>query len=238
MPNLRNHHLSGKNYQSRWVSWSQRLARWILGGLLLYFAVLVIGLIPVNNGFSPADNGVEIFVVSNAVHADIIVPAISDEIDWRQRFDTRNFPSDVAAYSHVAIGWGDRGFFLETPTLADLKLLTAAKALFLPTPSCLHVTFTRPELFRDAASVKIPTNQYKQLVAFVRQSIALDETGNPIPIQGYSYSETDTFFESRGRYHLFNTCNSWAGRALKSAGVRAPWLSPLPKTPVIYLKAI
>ncbi|MGK7910969.1 MAG: TIGR02117 family protein [Synechococcus sp.] len=234
MPNQQNFHRSQKSDNLRRSGWRQRLARWGLGGLLLLLAILAIGLIPVNNGFSPTSDGVEIAVISNAIHADIIVPVRTDEMDWLNHFDKLNFPSDVSAYSHVAMGWGDRGFFLETQTWADFKLLTAAKALFWPTPSCLHVTFTRPELFEGAASVTISPDQYQQLVAVMRRSLALDDAGHPIPIPGYSYSSTDTFFESRGWYHLFNTCNSWAGQTLKAAGIRVPWMSPLPKTPELY----
>ncbi|MEL7085434.1 MAG: TIGR02117 family protein [Cyanobacteria bacterium J06597_1] len=239
MRNQQNQALSRSNYQLRWMRWSRQLVRWALGGLLLFLAVLLVGLIPVNNRFSPTTDGVEVAVVSNAVHADIIVPVRTDDMDWLERFDERNFPSDVSAYSHVAIGWGDRGFFLETPTLADLNLSTAVNALFLPSRSCLHVTFTRPERFDSAPSVTITSDQYKDLVAFVQRSLTTSPTGNPtghpISIPGYSYSSTDTFFEAHGTYHLFNTCNSWAGQALKAAGIRAPWLSPLPKTPAMYL---
>ncbi|MEM8714710.1 MAG: TIGR02117 family protein [Cyanobacteria bacterium P01_G01_bin.4] len=239
MRNQQNQALSRSNYQLRWMRWSRQLVRWALGGLLLFLAVLLVGLIPVNNGFSPTTDGVEVAVVSNAVHADIIVPVRTDDMDWLERFDERNFPSDVSAYSHVAIGWGDRGFFLETPTLADLNLSTAVNALFLPSRSCLHVTFTRPERFDSAPSVTITSDQYKDLVAFVQRSLTTspigNPTGHPISIPGYSYSSTDTFFEAHGTYHLFNTCNSWAGQALKAAGIRAPWLSPLPKTPAMYL---
>ena len=238
MRNQRNADYSRTNDKAKWVSWIQRLTRWALGGLLLLLAVLAIGLIPVNNRFSPATEGVEIVVFSNAVHADIIVPVSTEETDWLEQFDNSNFPSNVSEYSHVAIGWGDRGFFLETPTWADFKLSTAAKALFLPTPSCLHVTFTRPELFREAPSVKIAPGQYKELVAFVRRSLKTDEARNPIAIPGYSYSATDTFFETYGMYHLFNTCNSWAGQALKAAGIRVPWMSPIPKTPELYLPTV
>jgi len=35
---------------------------------------------------------------------------------------------------------------------------------------------------------------------------------------------------------VFNTCNSWVGRGLKTAGARTPWLSPLPKTPMLYIE--
>ena len=38
---------------------------------------------------------------------------------------------------YVAIGWGDRGFYVDTPTWADLKLSTLCNALFVPSESVL-----------------------------------------------------------------------------------------------------
>ncbi|MEM7560840.1 MAG: DUF2459 domain-containing protein, partial [Planctomycetota bacterium] len=53
-------------------------------------------------------------------------------------------------------------------------------------------------------------------------------------IEGYAYTQTDAFFEAKGNYHSLNTCNSWVGRALRSAGIKAPWFSPMPSTPTLY----
>ena len=108
--------------------------------VIFYFGVCLIGLIPVNNEFSESPDGVEIFVTSNAVHAEIIVPVTNATFDWRLIFPAEEFPSDVTNATHVAIGWGDRGFFLQTPTWNDVTLSTAANAAFLPSSTCVHAT--------------------------------------------------------------------------------------------------
>jgi len=178
------------------VRWGKRILKWLFYATLAYVAIVLIGLIPVNNDFAETDDGITVYVVSNEVHADIIVPVKTSIIDWSEELGGATFVGDVSLASHAAFGWGDKGFFLETETWDDFKLSVAANALLLPSESCMHV----------------------------------------VQISGRAYSTTDAFFEANGRYHLLNTCNSWVGRGLKSAGVRVPWLSPMPKTPMLYFE--
>jgi len=215
--------------------WVRRVLKLMLVAFLLYVGIVLIGLIPVNNNFETPADGIQIYLVSNAVHADLILPKITDTIDWSEKFNEASFLGDISSESHVAFGWGDRGFFLETETWNDFRLSTAANALFLPSGSCLHVSFTNPHNYREVVAVTISEQQYARLVEFIDNSFEVDTAGEFIPIVGEAHSTNDAFFCSQGRYHLLNTCNSWVGRALKTAGVRTPWLSPLPKTPMLYI---
>lgn len=208
----------------------------LLGCLLaIYCFVVLVGLIPVNNSFVPTEDGIEILVVSSAVHADIIVPISNSVMDWRTKFPPETFSGFTAGATHVALGWGDQGFFISTPTWSEMKISTAANALLIPSETCLHVVFTRADFHTgQGSSVKISEQQYQRLVAFVEQSFATDGAGNYRQIPHAAYGGNDAFFEARGRYHVLNTCNSWVGRALKQTEVRVPWLSPLPQTPMFY----
>ena len=217
--------------------WTKRLSRTMLWGLVALIAILIVGLIPVNNDFEPAKDGIQIFLISNAVHADIIVPVSTAKLDWLEKFANAKFMSDVSDQSHVAFGWGDRGFFLKTKTWDDFKISIAANALLLPSESCVHVSFTAPNAYLDPVSVTISPEQYSRLVEFIESTFELDDHGECIQIPGEAYSTNDAFFTSKGRYHFFNTCNSWIGRCLKVAGVRTPWLTPLPKTPMLYIES-
>ena len=208
----------------------------MLFGLIVLVAILVIGLIPVNNDFEPTKDGIELFLVSNPVHADIIVPMTTNEVDWSERFGGTEFMGDVTDKSHVAFGWGDRGFFLKTKAWDDLKVSTAANALLLPSKSCVHVSFTNPDAYLNPVSVTISPEQYARLVEFIDSTFELDEQGKYVQISGEAYSTNDAFFRAEGQYHFFNTCNSWVGRCLKTAGVRTPWFAPLPKTPMLYIR--
>jgi hypothetical protein len=43
--------------------------------------------------------------------------------------------------NYLAFGWGDKGFYLNTPEWADLKVSTALNAAFGLSSSAIHSTF-------------------------------------------------------------------------------------------------
>ena len=117
-----------------------------------------------------------------------------------------------------------------------IKLSTAANALLFPSSSCIHVARVHPDSYRDAVAVTISQEQYKRLVEYIGKSFRLNNDGEYFQIPGEAYSTNDAFYLSADRYHLLNTCNSWVGRGLKSAGVKTPWFSPMPKSPTLYIE--
>lgn len=210
-----------------------RVFVWFIGFYLLY---LLIGLVPLNRSYQPAAEGTTVYVVSSAVHADILVPIDHPACNWNDLFPTEDIQGDAADATHMAIGWGDRGFYLETPTWNDLKASTALKALFLPSGTVLHVSRTWAPIEGPATcTVKLSDTAYAQLCHSIREVIETDSSGKPIQIGGYAYGSRDAFYEARGTYHCFNTCNSWVGACLYDAGVKVPLFSPLPHSPLLYL---
>jgi uncharacterized protein (TIGR02117 family) len=192
------------------------------------------GLIPVNRGFTSPDVGVTIFVYSGAVHSDVILPAKNDTMDWRKYFPATDFKADPQRLDHIAIGWGDRGFFLETPYWTDLKLSTAAKAILIPSCTVMHVDYMTPVESHECKPVVISAAQYERLVEFILASFATSQREEPIRI-GKPYGLLDAFYEAKGRYHAFNTCNCWVGNALEHAGVKVGWFTPFPRTVLWHL---
>ena len=149
-----------------------------VGLFLLYFAIVLVGLIPVNNDFRPTADGVEIHIISTDVHADFILPMTTDTIDWRREFPADMFRGDTSRATHVMVGWGDKGFYLETRTWADFRIATALKALLWPTDSCLHVNLTRIDRLRiKPRTVTISIEQYESLVDFIEQTFARNDEG-------------------------------------------------------------
>ena len=202
----------------------------------LYLLIVLIGLIPVNNDFEPSPDGIEILLISGSVHADVILPIDSETINWREHFPAECFSGDTSGATHAAIGWGDKGFFIETPTWADLRISTAAKALLWPSDSAMHVYLTTAESLPEGTrSVTISAAQYERLVQHINKGFRHEADGSKIPITDAAYGPRDAFFEAHGTYHCFNTCNCWAGGAMKSAGIRTGWFTPLPKTMFLYL---
>ncbi|MFQ5506099.1 MAG: TIGR02117 family protein, partial [Planctomycetota bacterium] len=141
--------------------------------------------------------------------------------------------------SHVSFGWGDRGFYLRTPTWSDLELSTALRAILLPSASVMHVEhfWGPPEPGPSCRRLVLSEAQYGRLVAYIEESFRKDAAGRPMRIPGRGYDQYDDFYEARGSYHLFYTCNNWANQGLKASGVRTALWSPFETAIFHHLEA-
>jgi uncharacterized protein (TIGR02117 family) len=204
------------------------LAFGFLVGLLgLYtLTALVLGLVPRNSGFVETADGVEIYVRTNGVHADLVVPTQWNGIDWGAEFPARDMGGLVAHSRWIAFGWGDRGFMLTTPTWADLRPGTAFFALSGLGQGAMHVEYLDSPGAYDARRVRLSAEQYRRLAAFVRESFVRDAAGAVRRIDAPGYFGTDAFYEAVPTYTFWFTCNEWTRRALAAAGVRTAWWAP------------
>jgi len=199
----------------------------ITGGIILFFLLyflLVLGLayVPTNSDFKPCTNdAVEIYILTNGVHTDLVLPLNNNIKDWSAFVNPVNTKLPSTNFHYVAFGWGDKGFYLETPTWADLKFKTAFKAMFFLSTSDMHVSFY--ESLKENESCKkicISLDSYTKLITYIDNSF---QTLNKMPmlIKGASYGNNDLFYDANGTYSMFYTCNSWANSGLKAAHLKA-----------------
>ena len=203
----------------------------LLPPLVYLLLALALGLLPVNRDFRPtppAAGGVTVFLRTNGVHAELVLPAAAPH-DWRAELP----PADVVdaarlaaspALDWIAFGWGDRDFFIRTRTWRDLRPRTAASALLGLGPAAMYVDYlARPQDYR-VQRIDLAEPQYRRLVAALRAGFARDAAGRPRRIDDPGYFDTDAFYEGTGRYTAWLTCNEWIRRVLAEAGVRtAAW---------------
>lgn len=180
----------------------------------------------------------EIFLISNGVHVDFLLPVETPALDWSKLVPREQFGRVDAGCPYLFVGWGDRGFYLDTPTWSDLKLSTLCKALFWPNGSVLHVQYLsyRPEADSSCRRLLVTPEQYRILCRHVQDSFQKNGDGAYKLIPGKSYGATDNFYEANGSYHLFNTCNMWTNGALKKMGVRTACWSPFAQAILYHLK--
>ena len=199
--------------------WPARLLGGVAGAVLLYWLVAAAAMfVLLNRDFSQAVDVIEIFLSSNGTHVDLAVPVVNGVKDWRaEGLVTRR------GTRYLAFGWGERDFYLETPTWSDFRLVVGAHAL-LWRPTLMHVT-EWPAPRRDAIRLAVSREQYARLVRQIRAGFA------PGPVRhlpGKGYGTFDNFYEGSGAYSIFVTCNQWTNRALADSGIRAVLWSPLP----------
>jgi len=200
----------------------------VVGVVALYLGVaavlsrIAVAAEPVNE---PAP--VELFVRSNGVHVDLVVPVQTDQMDWTRQLPYAHTRSNNPALNYVAFGWGDKGFYLYTPTWAELKPSTALRAGFWLSTSAMHTTFlARPQPGPACVALHLTRPQYARLIAYINTSFERDAASRPQWIAGHSYGADDAFYEAQRTYSIFYTCNTWANNGLKTAGQRAAVWTP------------
>lgn len=201
----------------------------IVGIVLLYIVLaLVIPLIPVEKKAITEKAEIPIYIYTNGVHTDIVMPIKSEEIDWSKKILFENTNSKSTDFNYVGIGWGDKGFYLDTPTWADLKFSTAFYAAFWLGESAMHCTFYKTIMEGDdCKKIMITKSQYADLIQFVDSKFDKNAAGQNIVIPTDAvYSSDDAFYEANGSYSFLYTCNTWSNNALKAAGQKAALWTP------------
>jgi uncharacterized protein (TIGR02117 family) len=201
----------------------------IVGIVVLYVAMgYLLPFIEVSAKNDGQTKEIPIYIYTNGVHTDIVMPVKNDLQDWSTKIPFNNIRSKKTDYNYVGIGWGDKGFYLDTPTWADLKFSTAFKAAFWLSESAMHCSYYREmKEGDDCKMIMISKDQYKKLVEFVDQKFDKGENGNYIFIPTNAvYSDNDAFYDAKGKYSFLDTCNTWANDALKAAGQKAALWTP------------
>jgi uncharacterized protein (TIGR02117 family) len=205
-----------------------RYILYFIGFVALYLAAaFTVPNIEVNADCLKCENGIDIYILSNGVHTDIVMPAKNDIYDWSKKLRYSDFEEVDSSYGYIAMGWGDKGFYIGTPTWDDLKFSTAFKAAFGLSTTAMHVSYRHyaPRTGELCKKIKISETQYKLLVAYCSGWFQRKE-GMFIPITHPGYSLQDNFYEAEGTYSLFRTCNVWTNDGLKVIGRKAAVWAP------------
>ncbi len=202
-------------------------------GFVLIYIIAAYGLaaITVDRETGTKDE-ITIYIKTNGVHTDIVMPVRNELMDWSREVLFANTQlGDTTGIAWLATGWGDRGFYLETPTWADLKACTALKAATGFNTTAIHATYYRALNENESCrKMMISREQYGRLVSFINNSFQHNEAGHVKHIAtNANYGNNDAFYEARGHYSMFYTCNTWANSALKSCGQKACLWTPFDK---------
>ena len=216
-----------------WVSYLKKALRvltyFVVGFLvfvLLYLGITyLLFLIPVNKDApNRGPDEVTIYVRSNGVHTDIVVPVKNEVMDWSKVTKYEHTESNDTSLKWLAFGWGDKGFYLQTPEWSDLKFSVAFNAMFHLGSTAMHVDFCRKMVPGEKCKeIHISKAEYHKLITYIKNSFKYDSYNQVIQIVSNNdgYGPDDAFYEARGAYDLFHTCNTWANSALKSCDQKA-----------------
>jgi uncharacterized protein (TIGR02117 family) len=178
--------------------------------------------IPRNPDWQEPTEGVEIMVGSNGVHTEIVMPLITPEMDWRPVFPAADLPVPDRGFTHVAVSWGEREVFLNTPTWWDLSPATVLRIVGVGGEGLIHAAhYVRPAPSDDFRPLTLTPAQYRRLVAAIGRALPDGER-----VRHHGYGPDDVFYDAPGEYTASNTCNQWTSDMLAAAGVRTGWWTP------------
>jgi uncharacterized protein (TIGR02117 family) len=192
---------------------------------LLYLAAGAIGgAVPRNWDWREPDDGITVYIATNGVHTGIVLPTRAAGVDWSPLVRPEHIRDPRYAGYWLWFGWGERDFYVATPTWRELSPRTVAHALVGSDRTLMHVDHIL-EPWADARPVRLTPEQYRRLATGIRDSF--DPTDRR-PIRGYDVA--DVFYPARGHYDAIRTCNWWTGRMLAQAGVRIGARTPFSAT--------
>jgi uncharacterized protein (TIGR02117 family) len=200
----------------------------VLGGLLLALIVYLYAPIPAPAA-PPARAGdcVVLHLWTNGYHSDLGIPAsmLASDHPLRQLFPHADT---------LLVGWGEDAFYHSDGS----NLLLGLDALIPPSPTVMHVVAGAEAghvyLGRTVdQQIAVSREGAAGLADYLKTALVLDPEGrasieSPGKVIGASY-----FLRARGNFHLFNVCNQWMARALRSAGVNVNWRDKWLGTPLV-----
>ena len=101
---------------------ARRVALAFLAIPVAYLVAALIGaIVPVHRDWAEPATGQEVYLVSNGIHTDLILPAHAQGLDWRPLFPDHDFKRPDPAARWLAFGMGEREVYLETPRWRDIR---------------------------------------------------------------------------------------------------------------------
>ena len=149
------------------------------------------------------------YVVSHGWHTGLVIP----HADLAQFLD-----DSIPNGEQLEVGWGDEQFYQAGEGSVGLAL----QALAWSTPAVLHVVAFAGSPERnfpgsEVVELTVPAAGYSELLGVVADSFTRTKTGGLIRLGRGLYGNS-AFFRARGRFHVFNTCNTWVARAIEASG--------------------
>lgn len=152
-------------------------------------------------------------VISNGWHTAIIVSR-ADAVVTELVPEAAHFPEAT----FLEFGWGDRDYYPADKATLGVTL----RAALIPTPAVMHVAGRReapePRQGFEVVQVALTEDGLRQMLRAIAGTFERREASPAEPVAPGLYRDSH-FYAARGRFHLFNTCNTWTARMLRAGGV-------------------
>ena len=202
-----------------------------ISSVLLYIACAFISSRITINGHKEKKAIHTVYLMKSGIHVDFLLPICNKIKDWREEFPITNTRSKDSSYNKIAIGWGSKGFYMNTPTWDDLTLNIFLISNFGLGSSAIQVKYYNDSLPIDSqiTPLKLSGNQYIKLVKYIKNSLKRNKSKKSLhilPENPKVLTENNSFYDAKQTYSLLLTCNTWINNGLKASGQKACLWTP------------
>jgi len=201
----------------------KKIIKWILFFSLIPITYIIVSLvltaITVNREGNNEHLSRSIYLSTNGVHLDIVIPI--KEIDSVVLSGIKHSVDE----KYVSFGWGDKNFYINTPTWGDLTFSTGFKAMFWKSSTLMHVTRYKGKR-ADWTEIKVNASELQKLNTYILNTFDIDKNGMKTILENKGYSSIDDFYIAKGSYSCFKTCNSWVNTGFKESGLKSCLWTP------------
>ncbi len=174
----------------------------VAGIILSYFLIACLFSLVPASGEKEEEGVIDIFIVGSGVHTDIVMPASTSFINWHQLFTDRENPIP-ASLRYMAIGWGNKEFYLNTPEWSDLTFKTAFNAVCGRGDAILHVAwYSSIREDEHCVRLSLSADQYERLIRYIKSYLPAEGELVPVPSTVW-YGKYHRFYDAGGHYSLF-----------------------------------
>lgn len=206
-------------FRKSWKLFRNLIFSLLLATVLYFVMALLLSYLPTHPQKATCQTVTETYITTNGVHLDIVLPVESLDAAFRRQL---KIPGSV---KYVSFGWGDQEFYQKTPEWSDLTLPVAFQAVFLKGKSAMHVTwYSRSH--SGWHKLELCEKQLKILNRYVKNSFQKNSNGQIQKCSFRGYTSSDFFYEGKGSFTLFRTCNVWVNNALKQLEIKTSVWSP------------
>jgi uncharacterized protein (TIGR02117 family) len=194
----------------------------VVGGAILAIAVLT----PRKWSFNQQEPcEFTVYLSSDGFHTNVFIPVKTRVYDWKSRLTVNSVSHLSKRDRYIQLGWGDRRFYMETPSWGQVNPLEALRALFFwQNPTALFVKghTTVPDVANEPLKcVRLGKTDYLAMMTFIDRSFQTNAQGEKHRL-GSGQDQQSSFYAANGYYSILNTCNTWTANALRTANVNTP----------------
>jgi len=214
-----------------------KILKYILYSVIAIVSIVIIYIIiaylftlfPYHNRIDEHKKSKTIYLYYDDMHSDIILNIKDTEHNW-QKLLPQLLKNKTNGY--ISFGWGDKETYIHTPSWSDLKITTALQALFINTPSLMHINYYYNINVNDKniKKIRVTKSQYRH----IEDSILKSFGSKPILVHK-GYWRNDLFYYSPYRYNLIHTCNTWSGDILRESNITMSYWTPFSYCVVHFL---